>query len=238
MYEHENFESWDEFRWEQALRESDDYAAKYFKLLRRFCDLPGANELIADHMGPDFQDKIPDCELDCDGCPSRWECDFAVPAEWIMHDEDDEDDSDDEDDGLPDGGEPNQPPEPGDSLFYETDPLFVALRQTALGWCNIYSVVLPTDARKRGINILFDIGRALANIGYSIGDGLYEQPAASVAFAKRSLAHLNRAFGRLNSLTEEKPSLRPLLETIRKHLLRSRTSVIDHLRLCRQRLES
>jgi hypothetical protein len=223
-------DDWDEFDWERSLRDSDRYAARYFELLTRFCDLPGADELIADRMGPDFEENLPDCSYDCDTCEDRWDCEFAQPQEWLTQkpggtgaDEEEEDDGDDD-----------RPIERGDDLFYETHPAFHVLRQTALGWCNIYAAVLPPEARKPGLRILFEIGRALANLSYSIGNGLYEQPSASIAFAKRSLAHLNAALGEIARLTQDRQRLAKLLRAIRGHLLKARQAVVDHLQECRE----
>lgn len=224
---------WDEFEWEKALRESDAYATRYFELLGRFCDLPGGNELIADHMGRDFEDRFPDCDYDCESCESRFECDSPAAQEWtpgetgttVDDDEEDDDSFDEDDDG-------------DDELFYETHPAFNMLKQTAMGWCNVYSAILPTDARRVGLVILFHIGRALANLAYSIGDGQQEQPASSIAFAKRSLAQLNHALGLLARLTSERPRLKGLLGVIRDHLLKSRQAILDHVDTCRKKLDA
>ena len=224
---------WDEFEWEKALRESDAYAARYFELLERFCDLPGGNELIADRMGRDFEDRFPECDYDCESCESRFECDCPAAQEWTPGETDtsvdDRSDRYDDDDGLDDDDDP---------LFYETHPAFNMLKQTAMGWCNVYSAILPTDARRAGLVILFHIGRALANLAYSIGDGQFEQPASSIAFGKRSLAQLNEAVGLLSRLTGERPRLKGLLGVIREHLLKSRQVVLDHLDACRKRLDA
>lgn len=234
---HQPNDDWNEFDWEAGLRESDEYAARYFRLLKRFCDLPAANELIADHMGPDFQKTPEDCDMQCDNCASRWQCEFSSALDWITDDADTLDDIEDDDGGEAEV-EPDGPPEQGDSLFFEADPVFVMLRQAAIGWCNIYAVILPADARPRGLRILFHIGRSLANLAYSIGDGLYEQPPASIAFAKRSLGQLNQAVGLLNQMIAEKPRLRRILSTIRTHLMNVNSALIDHLQRCRRETEA
>jgi len=223
------------------LRESDAYASRYFTLLKRFCDLPGGNELIAQHMGTEFEDLLPECEYDCESCEHRWECDFATPPEWSCDDCQDcpdweecqgswaaNEEPGDEFAGAPQEDEDAQP------LFYETDPVFRTLRQAAIGWCNIYAAILPPESRPLGLKILFYIGRALANLAYSIDDGSYAKPPASIAFAKRALAQLNHAIGQLNQLMNEKTRLRRVLETIRTHLLQGREGLLDHLQRCRR----
>ncbi len=245
MQPNDESNSWDEFQWEQALRESDEYAVRYIQLMKRFCDLPGGGELIARHMGPDYQDKLPDCDFNCEECPSRWDCEFAVVNDWSLGgyegavDEDDEDGQDDEDDaeGDEDSELAEGPILPGDPLFYESHPVFAALRQTAMGWCNIYAAILPAEMRIAGLKVLYHIGRALANLAYSIGDGLYDQPPASIAFAKRSAAHVNKALGLMAQMIQDTPRLEPLLDTIRVHLLKIREGQIEHLSQCRARPE-
>ncbi|MDT8391593.1 MAG: hypothetical protein RRC34_13910 [Lentisphaeria bacterium] len=229
----QNFESWDEFRWEKALREGDIAAAKYFHLLKRFADLPAADELISDRMGPDFEDDMPDCDFDCDTCSDRWQCEFAPPLDWEMADDRDEDDEDDEDEG-PEQSE--APLEPGDSLFYETRPVFRSLRQVALGWSNVYAVILPDACRPEGLKVLFNIGRALAYLSGAIGDGLYEQPARNLAFGKRALAAINTSLGGMDELIQRQPKLKNLLAAMRKHLLVARQGTVDQVQRTRKRL--
>jgi len=225
-----NFESWDEFRWEQALKEGDASAAKYFRLLKRFADLPAADELISDRMGPDFEDDMPDCDFDCDECTSRWNCEFSPPLDWeTFNDRDDEDDEDSD-------SHSDSPPEPGDSLFYETRPAFRSLRQVALGWCNVYAVILPAEGRDKGLKVLYYVGRALAYLSCSIGDGLYEQPARSIAFGKRALWAVNTSLGLMDDLIADRPQLEKLLSAMRKHLLVARQAAVDHLHKCRRRM--
>ncbi len=228
--ENDGSDEWDEFRWERALREGDESAAKYFRLLKRFSDLPAADELIADRMGPDFDDDMPDCEADCESCPDRWNCEYAPPLDWEMFD-DEEDDDDDEP-----GHERNRnapPLTPGDALYFETHPAFRALRQVALGWCNVYAVILPAEFRQTGLKALFYIGRALANLSYSIGDGIYDAPARNIAFAKRALFAINTALGAMAEIMEAKPEVEKLIAAMRKHMLVAREAIVDHLHACR-----
>jgi hypothetical protein len=227
----ENTESWDERRWERALREGDGTAAKYFQLLRRFADLPAADELISDRMGPEFEDELPDCDFNCEECTSRWECEYSAPLDWDTAGEREEEDGE-EDESVAEG-----PPEPGDSLFFETRPAFRSLRQVAMGWCNVYAVILPPECRSLGLKVLYYLGRALAYLSCSIGDGLYAQPARSVAFGKRALATINVSLGVMDQLIEKRPQLEKLLCAMRRHLLVARQAAVDHLQRCRRRLE-
>lgn len=227
----DNFEFWDEFRWEKALQEGDVSAAKYFHLLKRFADLPAADELISDRMGPDFEDEMPDCDFECDECSNRWQCEFAPPLDWETSDDRNQDDEDDDSD------QSETPLEPGDSLFYETRPAFRSLRQVALGWCNVYAVILPDECRPKGLTVLFHIGRALAYLSGAIGDGLYEQPARNLAFGKRALAAINTSLGGMDELIQQQPKLKNLLSAMRKHLLAARQTAVDHLHRTRKRMK-
>ncbi len=222
----EDTSEWNEFDWERSLRESDEYAHRYFKLLQRFSDLPGADELISKHLGPEGNGES--CDFDCDNCERRWDCDLAMMDEWStdwdwIEENEDEAPSDDAD----------APPQPGDSWFYESHPCFRGLQKLSLGWCNVYAAVLPPENRRRGLGILFHLGRSLGNLSYSIGDGIYDRPSASVAFAKRSVHHLHVAMKAIEDLTVERPHLRPLLAAMKEHFLKVREGLIDHLNKCR-----
>ncbi len=213
---------WDEFDWERSLRESDEFANRYFKLLRRFSDLPGADELISKHLDKDESGDF--CDLDCENCDRRWDCDFALFDEWSTEWDfiETEGDDDDEDE-----------PQPGDTWFYESHPCFRVLQKLALGWCNLYAAVLPPRERRKGLIVLYHLGRALGNLSYSIGDGTYEQPTASIAFAKRSLHHLHTAMKIIQEMMSEKPNLKPILAAMNKHFLQGRQRLVDHLHKCR-----
>ena len=215
-------ENWTEFDWEEALRESDVMAERYFTLLKRFSDLPSGDELIARHMGPDFDPAMLDMDPASDYDLPEWPEDDSA-GQW--HD----------DDPLQEGGEGGDSAEQEQTLYYETDPVFVALRQNAVGWCNVYAAILPREARNRGLSILYHLGRSLANLAYSIDDGSFEQPTASIAFGKRSLASLNLALRELDVLMQEHRRLHQLLKTMRKHLIECVDKLVDHLNRCRQR---
>ncbi len=53
----EDLENWDEFDYEQSLRESDAITDKYRELLEKYGDTPEAEELIAKEMGWDKEDE-------------------------------------------------------------------------------------------------------------------------------------------------------------------------------------
>jgi hypothetical protein len=167
---------WNEFDWERALRESDNYAARYFRLLQRFCDLPGADDLITRQLAREFNadQALPDCDGDCASCDLRWNCEFALHTEWDMGrgyggmDEEMAAGEMADDEAGESDVEALEAGTKGDPLFFETSPTFHLLRQTALGWCNVYSVILPGEAAETGLRILYHIGRALANLRRSL----------------------------------------------------------------------
>ena len=43
--------NWTEYDWEMAMRQSDRFASKYFKLLDQYGELPGSDEIILKKMG-------------------------------------------------------------------------------------------------------------------------------------------------------------------------------------------
>ena len=219
MHNRDRFEDWSEFQWEIALREEDEAASRYFRLLQRFCDLPGGDRLIAEKMGPDFEEQLPEYSDD-DMAGEDWQSDIDHPGDWLRFPGSDRLDSGE--------SERDAPSDAPDDMFVEADPTFVMLRQTAIGWCNIYAAVLPQESRDTGLQVLYHIGRALANLANSLDDGAYETPSASVAFAKRSLAHLNQAIGGIQKLTTDKPQWKKLLNAMRGHLLKSRESILEN----------
>lgn len=223
---HQPEPTWTEFDWELALRESDQVAERYFHLLKRFCDLPDAEGLIAQHMGEDYRALNPDLELG-----EEFEMDYdeenSEYEDWIPADENGDSKLSEENICAGCSGPVGGP------LFYESSPAFVILRRAATSWCNIYAVVLPPEARPPGLRVLFHLGRSLANLAYSIDDDVFDQRPASIAFAKRGLAHLNEALGGLNQLIEENSWHTEILVAIRHHLMKANEAVQDHLAQCR-----
>jgi len=217
-------DNWSEFDWEGALRESDEFANQYFALLKRFCDLPSANELIVRNMGPDYDQDAFDFDLEMQMSQDEWNT-FREVMSGI-------EEGDGEESKV--GDVEDHDPTDDDFLFYETDPVFTSIRQAAIGWCNVYAAILPPEAREQALKVLYYIGRALANLAYSIDDGMYEQPAASIAFAKRSLANLNDAIGTINLLIKDSPRFEKILIAIRNHLVQGVDRVVDHIQKCRQ----
>lgn len=205
-------DTWNEFDWERALRESDEQARKYFLLLQRFCDLPGGEELIARQMGAGFEQAF---------------LDFDFEADWDFDGLNEELEGGTGDDANSNGNDDD------DVLFYERDPVFSSLRQAAVGWCNVYAAILPEEARRDGLNVLYYIGRALANLSFGVDDGTYEHPAGSTAFAKRSLACLNRAIATIDRINQENPRYQDLLRTIRNHLVGCTDGLTDHIQRAR-----
>lgn len=193
-----NNKNWTEYDWEMAMRQSDDFASKYFELLQKYGELPGSDDLILQKL----DGKAP--VLMDDG-------DYYVefdPEEMAEI----EDDSD-EDFSL--------------GLYYENNASFMLLRQVSIGWCNIYATFLLPEHRKHGVTILFHLGRALAHLIGSLGDGNYEIPASHLASAKRALDQVNKAIGQVDQLTSLRPAYKKVTKAINKHLTEIQEKIVD-----------
>lgn len=224
----DNSDQWNAFQWEEALKHSDHLAARYFRMLQRFGDLPDAEEVIAATLG---QEQFPAAD---EGDLYTFESD----DEWdALDDEDDE--LDDESGEIPppggDGNEGEMPPRPGEALYFEATNEYRQARQVALGWCNILSSVLHQEDRFWGLTVLFHLGRVLSYLALGIGDGTYDRPAASFAFAKRALSEINLVLGQVNEQCTAQPRYANVLAYIREHLLQLQEAVEDYLVECRRR---
>jgi len=226
-------DSWDEFEWEQNLKDGDQFAKKYFQLLKRFRDLPNAKELIETYMGPEFQDRIAELnmeEQDDELFDEEWDDEQYLPTQWGNKTSQEENHNE--------KFEQQIIGKPGDPFFYETHPAFTTLRQINLSWCNIYAAILPQEARQEGLAILFHLGRSLANLIYSVDDGKLEQVDASIAFAKRSTNQLNKALGKILQMKNKYPRLNDIMEAIYTQLLTANQHILDQLYLCRNNNKS
>lgn len=201
----QNSDQWDEYEWEQALKYSDHLASRYLRLLERFGDLPDAEQLIASKLGDASLLDLEEADL------------FGADMEeWRDDDNEEEDEDDDEAHGKP-----------GDVLYYESHPVFERSRQLALGWCNIHASVLHPDDRPWGVKILFYFGRVLSCLALSIGDGTYDRPQASLAFAKRGLDLINTILGEIDAKLAESRRYTSTLRKIRELLLEIHDAVVS-----------
>jgi len=200
---------WTEFDWELAMRQSDRFASKYFQLLDRYGDLPGSDDIILKQMGSISS-------------PLMEENDF-----YIEFDLDDLQEIEEDDDESFDGG-----------FYYENAPVYMLLRQVAIGWCNIYATFLMPEHRKYGVNILFHLGRAMAHISGSLGDGQYENVASHLASGKRAADQINKAIGLVEQLNQYRPAYKKVTEAINKHLREIHSKTVDHLIMLRTKQKS
>ena len=211
--------TWDEFEWEQSLKYSDHVAARYFRMLDRFGDLPDGEELIVAKIGDNNFFDVED-----DGSYSDEWTDDSEPSDSFSSGDDDSDDLDSV--------------APGDSLFFETYTVYKRTRQVSLGWCNILATVLQSEDRMWGAKILFPFGRILSCLAVSIGDGTFERPSGSIAFAKRAAAQLNDILGEINQKQQQTPAYEAMFKMVREHLLELHDDIIDYLGDLRRRSQS
>jgi hypothetical protein len=218
----ENSDSWDEFEWEQALKYSDHVAARYFRMLGRFGDLPEGEDFIVAKLGDqnffDFEDA-----------------DFFVDGAW---DEDDMLGEAEEGDEPENADEPDDLLAPGDSLFFETSPVYQRARQISLGWCNIVASVLGDEDRYWGVEMLFHFGRILSFLAISVGDGTFDCVPRSVAFTKRALYQVNVLLGEIDSKGQECPKYAAMFDLIRDHLMETHDMLVTYLCELRNRGEN
>ncbi|MCH2205247.1 MAG: hypothetical protein MK132_05175 [Lentisphaerales bacterium] len=200
MPEWSDHKNWTEFDWEMAMRQSDDFASKYFKLLEKYGELPGSDDIILQKI----DGKAPILMDDGD-----YYVDFD-PEELAEIEEDD--------DEIFEAG-----------FYYENMPSFMLLRQVSIGWCNIYATFLLPEHRKHGVTILFHLGRALAHLIGSLGDGTYDPPASHLASGKRALDQVNKAIGFVDQLTTLRPAYKKVTAAINKHLTEVQEKIIDHV---------
>lgn len=203
----DNSDNWDEFEWEQALKHSDHVAARYFRMLERFGDLPDAESFIAGSLGEqnffEFQDET-----------------------YYLDDDDDDDEWQGEDD---EGEEGERHIGPGDTLYFETCPVYQRARQISLGWCNILASVLKPEDRLWGLTLLFHLGRILSYLSLCIGDGTFDRLSASIAFAKRAIQEANFVLGELDARNQATPKYRSIFKLIRDHLLETHDMLVTLL---------
>ena len=210
-----NSEQWNEFQWEQALKYSDHSAARYFRMLDRFGDLPDAEELIAASLGDlgffEFDDEFSEDWTEED--------EFGDGAETEGSDED------------------SDPIVPGDAMFFEASPLYKRARQISLGWCNIEASVLAKEDHMWGLIILLHLGRLLSYLSLSIGDGTFVRAVANIAFGKRSLSQINNILGELQTKSQECPKYAGMFNLVSEHLLETHDMLILHVEECRRHNE-
>ncbi|NMA45187.1 MAG: hypothetical protein GX945_01355 [Lentisphaerae bacterium] len=228
----------DEFEWEQSFRQSDDFARKYFQLLRRYGDLPDGEDLITKKLTKIFGEEFVDAMYGYD--------DYFSDTDLSPLDNPDLDLDDMEDDmdgqlGAGSGAAPGDDAfdkeltgRPGmESVDRHCHELVVTLTQTAMGWCNLYSCLLTKEHRGDGLRVMFFVSRALANISISLEEMIRWEVSAAVARAKRCLDNVNQAIGLINDMKESNPAIREVMTTIQTQLIKCADDLGEYIRECR-----
>lgn len=227
-----------EFEWEQNFRQSDDFARKYFQLLRRYGDLPDGEDLITNKLVKIFGEEFVDAMYNYD--------DYFSDMDLSPLDNPDLDLSDVEDgiDGQPGDDAPETPVDddfdkdlagrPGmENIDRHCHELIVTLTQTAMGWCNLYSCLLTKEHRGNGLRVMFFVSRALANISVSLEEMIRWEVSAALARAKRCLDNVNQAIGLIHDMKENNPTIQEVMSTIQTQLIKCADDLGEYIRECR-----
>ena len=197
----ENSGSWDEYEWESALKKGDEFAHSYFKLLERYADFPDHYHLIEHKLKDDFGDY-----------EKFYDSDFIFPSE--LNGNGNFDEMSDED---------------LESEFDKIDnnPIYLNLKRTALGWCNIQSSLLAAQDKEIGLKILYYMGRSLATTVCTLNED--SPDAGNTAFLKRTLSYINVATGLLNQLRDSRPQIAIVLKEVVTQLSKIHDLTVDYL---------
>ena len=211
----ENSYKWREYEWEQALKYSDHIASRYFRMLDRFGDLPGAEELIARRLGGEYNLFYFEETDDDDNWFEELESieDIEREEEFIR----------------------NENLEPGDSLYFESCPAYQRAKQLTLCWCNILASILCSEDRLWGLKVLFLLGKLLSYISLGIDDGTFEHVNGNIVFVKRGLHQINLILLKIEAKSVECSRYMSIFRTISKHLLDIRDLLVTYLLDCRKR---
>jgi hypothetical protein len=228
-----------EFDWEQSFRESDDFARHYFRLLRRYGELPDGEDLITAKLvkifGEDFVDAMygyddffSESELS-----SEEEMGFDVLGPEFGGEEDPaaEDASAAADDKESGKGFPGPPG--AENIDRHCHELIMILTQTAMGWCNLYSCLLSNQQRGDGLRVMFFVSRALANISVSLEELIRWEINAALARAKRCLDNVNQAIGLILGMKGANPPLQEVMNNIQTQLIKCADDLGEYIRQCR-----
>ncbi|MEN9362527.1 MAG: hypothetical protein RL095_4062 [Verrucomicrobiota bacterium] len=202
----EDAESWDEFRWEKLLRDSDQFAHHYFQLMKRFGSLPEGEILIDQHLG---SRKLPTPPESSEFFVDGGDFDSA--------------------DAPPGSEEENEDFDGGGPSICERHQAYLSLRQCALGWCNIFASFLSSEHRHIGAGILLHLGRACGYFSGALGDGNYEQPSWHIASAKRALDQVNSALGLIDQLSPLRPTYPKVTDPMKATLREVEDGIIDFI---------
>lgn len=189
-FDEENEEPWDEFKWEEFLKQSDERADKLGKIIEEHSNDPNLQDIIAREMG---WNKPPEGESE----------DFPGESDFLFDNEEDEEgeewkaatgqlhDYDKEEKGLPD---------------FKTDPLYnpaFDLGIAAHDWAK--SLPEPIQESREIWDIVGDLCIPAAKIAAGFNDeDEPEMLGFRIASYKRGLAAANKALDAMNNLSEKK----------------------------------
>ncbi len=197
------FEDWNEFDWEKAFKKSDHFAHTYFQLLAKYGEYPESSDLIEANLQQTYQNL-----------EEFYDSDLILAS-------DNNDFSDEFSDAISEEELNNE------VRAFASNPVYIQLKQTALGWCNILSSLLKEEDKETGLKILYYLGRALATTICTLSEDAGK--AGNTAFIKRTLFYINACGGLLNNIIESRQELAPLLSEVSKQFSKIHDLTVDYL---------
>lgn len=176
---------WDEFQWEEFMKEQDKKVDRYMELFYRYQNHPNRDELIAREMGwtwlleqaEHFMD-LPNVEEDDDEKEGEeWKASAGIEGEGFLEMDD-----------------------------FEHQPVYLKSKEFAL---RAYRFVddLPESVREDSAVVDFIANAMIASAkiagGTGMGDGM-EELGANIAYCKRGLAASNLAIAALHEMKEKR----------------------------------
>lgn len=179
---HENDEIWDEFQWEEFLKQQDKKVDRFMELLYRYQDHPDRDEIIASEMG--------------------WT--------WLLEQYDEIDDNPDcDDDEVEEGEEWKIAAGIEDELFdfdsFESSEVYQQAHQSAIAAYRM-AEKLPERFRCDSSVVDFVSNTAIAAAKVAGGTSPVDDPdelGCNIAYCKRGLASANLAIAALREMKEK-----------------------------------
>ncbi len=196
------FEYKTESEWEAFLRKTDAFDHDYIRLLDDYAELPAGEEMILSKLktlhGEDFihalyGDDEDDGYEELDEYEERDNDTVSFHLQTFMDKA-----------GSYALGSPLNPNHPCIKRYRD---LVGGMSRFVLGWCNVYSCILPPSARPMGFRGLYLANQILVNLRHSGEELLQNEGKPAVVFTKRALhlllymkriiAYLQKHYGNL-----------------------------------------
>jgi hypothetical protein len=231
---------------------NDRFIHRYMGLLDRFSMLPACEDLIYNQVKGEFPKDYLDslATFSCLPPPGDPLLDNenteSLPAEDEEENDDDNPDAvNEEGDAASDEDEEPKDDNEDDAALPEEMKLMRQLErrgrmmissvyQIMFDWCNLYSIVIPAEQRREGLQVLVLLGLCLGNLNSSMDQLACFQTEMAITLCEKAHVNNKQLCALMTELMKKCENLKTIIEGRVRSIQALDTALLEHIATCRK----